>query len=168
MCCICAPVCVLNSSPDRWIDVPAPDDAKFSLPGFRFCVGDQFLHRIGRDRRIDGEHVRHTGDQHHRLEVFHVIERHLRIQARVDRVRADGAHQQRIAVGRTFRDQLGTDVATGARSVVDDERLPERFRQLLRDRARQDVGRAARRERDDDPHRLRRIRRRLCRYWRCE
>ena len=32
-----APVITLNSSPERWIDVPLPDDAKLSLPGFAFA-----------------------------------------------------------------------------------------------------------------------------------
>src|SRR4029079_7266367 len=36
-CVISTPVIVLNSSPDRWIDVPLPDDAKLSLPGFAFA-----------------------------------------------------------------------------------------------------------------------------------
>src|SRR5439155_4546680 len=33
-CVICTPVMALNSSPERWIDVPLPDDAKLSFPGF--------------------------------------------------------------------------------------------------------------------------------------
>src|SRR4029453_17843883 len=33
---IWTPAIPLNSSPDRWIDVPGPDDAKLSLPGLAF------------------------------------------------------------------------------------------------------------------------------------
>src|SRR4029453_15257097 len=32
-CVICTPAITLKSSPDRWIDVPLPDDAKLSFPG---------------------------------------------------------------------------------------------------------------------------------------
>ena len=32
-CVICTPAITLKSSPDKWIDVPLPDDAKLSLPG---------------------------------------------------------------------------------------------------------------------------------------
>jgi len=34
MCTIATPVIDLNSSPDKWIEPPAPVDAKLSLPGF--------------------------------------------------------------------------------------------------------------------------------------
>ncbi len=30
---ICTPVIDLNISPERWIELPAPEDAKLSLPG---------------------------------------------------------------------------------------------------------------------------------------
>ena len=80
------------------------------------------------------QHVRHAGDQDHRREVLHVVVGHLRVQAGVDRVGADGAHQQRVAVGCALGDELAADVAAGARAVVDDDLLAPRLRQLLRRR----------------------------------
>jgi hypothetical protein len=63
-----------------------------------------------------------------------------------------------MAVGRAFRRRLGADVAAGAGLVVDQHGLPEDRRKLLRDPARADVDRAARRRGRDDAHRLGRIR----------
>ena len=46
-----------------------------------------------------------------------------------------------VAVRRRVHDRLGTDVAAGARPVVDDELLAESLRQPLTDQARENVGR---------------------------
>jgi hypothetical protein len=54
-------------------------------------------------------------------------------------------------------DGLGADIAAATRPVVDNKLLAEPLRQPLSHQAREDVGRAARRERHDDAHRPRRI-----------
>ena len=130
---------------------------EIELAGIRLRVGDELLHRVHRQRRIDHEHVGNAGDQDDRREILDVVVRHLRVQARVDRVRAHGAHFQRVAVGRGLGDQLRADVAAGAGPVVDDDRLAPCVGELLRDGAGEDVGGAARRERHDEADRLRRI-----------
>ena len=63
------------------------------------------------------------------------------------------AHQQVVAVGFGFRDQVGGDDAGGPGLVFHDHRLAEPFLQLLRDDAPEHVGEAAGREADDDADR---------------
>ena len=100
------------------------------------------------------EDVRRIRDHRHRREILHRIERQRRIDARADRERTDVGEQQRVAIGRGLGDDLRADVAVGAGLVLDDDRLAPRFRELLADRAREDVRRAARRVRHDDADRL--------------
>ena len=57
------------------------------------------------------------------------------------------AMQERVAVGRGFRDHLGADIAAGSGPVLDKELLAEPLRQILADQARRDVGRPAGRSR---------------------
>ena len=84
------------------------------------------------------------------------IEIQVSVERGVEHVGQDG-HLQRVAVRRRPHDHLGPDVAGGARPVVDHQRLAELIRQPLSDDARDDVGRAAGREGDDQAHRPRRI-----------
>ena len=65
--------------------------------------------------------------------------------------------QQRVAVGRRARDRLQREIAAGARPVVDHHRLAEPLRQRLPDEPRDDVGRAAGGNENDQGHRPRRI-----------
>jgi hypothetical protein len=73
---------------------------------------------------------------------------------RVDRHRAAGGHQQRVAVGRLLGDEVAGDVAVGAGAVLHHHRLAERLRQRRRHGARDLVGGAARREAHDHADRL--------------
>jgi len=54
-----------------------------------------------------------------------------------------GDEPDRVAVGRRFRDRIRGDVAAGTGLGLDDDRLPELFRESVGDDARQRVGRAA-------------------------
>src|SRR5262249_50144617 len=65
--------------------------------------------------------------------------------------------QQRVAVRRRPHNRLGGDIACCTRPVLDHEGLTELLGQPLGEQARDDVGRRARREADDDAHRPRRI-----------
>src|SRR5262249_52423627 len=58
----------------------------------------------------------------------------------------------RIAVRCRTRDRFGSDIATGARPVLDDELLAEAFRQPLAHQTCEDVSRAAGVKADDQAH----------------
>src|SRR4029077_13046407 len=66
-------------------------------------------------------------------------------------------HQKRIAVGRGFGDDLRAEDAVRPGLVLDDELLAPALRELLPDKARDGVGKPARRITDDHAHRLVRI-----------
>ena len=120
-------------------------------------IGDEFLERVRGDRGIERD--RHRSRRHllDRSQVPDRIVGHVAIQAHRhhQRVRGD---QQGVAIRRRLDDHVGADVATRARAVVDDDRLPPAFRQLLPDCAREDVHAGPRSEGDDDLHRPVRIR----------
>ena len=73
---------VLNSSPDRWIELPLPDEPKVSLPGLALRVGDQLLHGLERLRRVGDQQVGHHGHARQRREVLDRVERHLLVERR--------------------------------------------------------------------------------------
>ena len=73
-----------------------------------------------------------------------------------------------MTVGRRLGDEIGADVAVRTGLVLDDDRLPERLRQSLSDRARKNVGCSSGRIGNDDADRLRRIRLRVRRNRDCE
>ena len=106
-------------------------------------------------------------ERRHRHEIAHQLERLVRDQRLVGRVRVRH-HQQRVAVGRRLRDRIGADDRAGAGPVLDDEGLLELFGEMLRDDARVDVGRTAGAERHDHAHLPRRIVLRLGRTERSE
>src|SRR5690349_7679981 len=62
----------------------------------------------------------------------------------------DVVEEKRIAVARRLRDDVRAERTTGARAVVDDERLAKLLPELLPENARNEIARAARRKRDDD------------------
>ena len=87
----------------------------------------------------------HSDDARDRRDVADEIEVELVVERRVDRVRRTD-QEQRVAVRRRAHDRLGADIAAGARPVLDDELLAKPLRQPLTHQARDDVGRAARRQ----------------------
>jgi hypothetical protein len=78
---------------------------------------------------------------------LHQVERLLRHQ-RSFTVCVFRHHQQRVAVGCRLRHRVGADDRAAAGTVLDDERLAERVRELGSDESRVDVGRAARRRKE--------------------
>ena len=58
-------------------------------------------------------------------------------------MRAGGAEQQRVAVGRRLRDVGGADQAARAAAILDDHRLAEQFAEPRRDHAGDHVDAAA-------------------------
>ena len=122
------------------------------------CERDQLRHRPRRQVGIDPEDISlGRCDIADRLEVADHVERQLLVEARIDHERAR-RDQQRVAVGRRFRDGLGADDAVGARPILHHEGLPGLGGELLADDASDHVRRAAGGERHDHAHRLARIR----------
>jgi hypothetical protein len=98
------------------------------------------------------QHVRHLRDAGDRREVADRVVRQLRVEPGIDRVRRDGAHDDRRAVGRGLGHGVGAEVAAGAGTVLDDHRA-EAVLHLLGERAGDDVERAARRIGHDEAER---------------
>ena len=113
----------------------------------------QLLDRLSRHRRVDRQHVGHVRHVGQRRPALHRIVAVMRIDQRIDGQGADVAHQHGEAVGLGARHHLAAQRAAAARPVLDDAALAERDLQLGRDLARQDVGRAAGRERHDQMER---------------
>ena len=72
-------------------------------------------------------------------------------------MRGDGAHQHRIAVRCGLGSEVRSDIAAGARTIVDDDLLSETFSHLLAHGAREHIGSAAWAVGNDDAYRLFRI-----------
>ena len=92
-----------------------------------------------------------------RLHVLDHVERRLREQRRVGRVRLVVAQRHHVAVGRGAHPGLRADHPGRAGDVVDDDRLSPLLADLRAEEPRDHVGRAARRERDDHAHGLGRV-----------
>jgi hypothetical protein len=106
--------------------------------------------------RIDLHDVGHPGDACDRRDVAVEHKAELVVERVVDRVEA-ADHGDGVAVRRRADGGLGAEVAPGAGLVFDDDLLAEPFRQRRPDNARDDVGGAGRRERDDQMDRPGRI-----------
>jgi hypothetical protein len=126
------------------------------LAGIGFGVGDELGDIVGRNGRVDVQHVRHARDAGDRREITLQIELEVIKERRVDRV--DGSHEkQRVTVGRRARDRFTGEIAGCAGPILDDHRLADPVGHLLRDQARHDVGRAAGGKAQDQPYRTARI-----------
>ena len=95
--------------------------------------------------------ARHQRD---RLEVALDVVGQLRHHVARDRERADRSHAERVAVGLGFRRQIEPDGERAAGTVVDHDLLAELLAELRAEQARDRVGGAAGRLRDDQPDRL--------------
>ena len=90
------------------------------------------------------------------VEILDRIERQLAVEPR-HVGQAAVRQQQRVAVGRRFRDRVHADDAAGAAAVVDHDGLAEARGQRRAQHARDGADRAAGRERHDQADRFRRI-----------
>src|SRR5262249_39238737 len=79
------------------------------------------------------------------------------LQQRADRDRSGGSGEQRVAVGRSLRDDVRAYHAARARTVVRYDLLIEQVRELLRDDAPCEIRRLSRRPRYDHTQRSIRI-----------
>jgi hypothetical protein len=119
------------------------------------CLGkiDELPDVLRRQGGVDHQHHRDGGGEHHRRIVLESVVVHLGVQRRADHD-CRGVVEDRIAVGERARRLLGGDVAARAGLVVHHHLLAHLHRELLRDHARDNVGRPAGREGDDHAHRL--------------
>ncbi|MBI2297250.1 MAG: hypothetical protein HYU76_14725 [Betaproteobacteria bacterium] len=139
----------LNSSIPKWLVVPVPAEATVSLPGFARGAVDQFPDRADPGFLARQHYQRHDVHPRDGRVVLHRVVREVRDDHGIDRERAARAHQQRVAVGRRLRHQVGADVAAASPPVVHHDGLPEDFAQRGPDDAGGDVHVAARRIRHD-------------------
>ena len=111
----------------------------------RLCPSqrDQIANVIGRRVGCGNHQHRRVADKSQRGEFLHGVIAELAVNARVDRVRADGAQYQGVAIGQAFGGTLGANGAAGTGDVVDDQRLAQRQPQALRKLTPDDVGRGA-------------------------
>ena len=89
----------------------------------------------------------------HRHQILRAVGE-LGVQRRIDRDAARARDQQRVAVGRCLRDEVGGQAAARAGPVLDDHALAEQAAERIGNRARDVVGGTARCKSDDEADRL--------------
>ncbi len=136
-------------------------DRRRQPAGIGLGVGDEVRDGFDVRRRMHGEDVHHPADEEHRDEILLQVVARLRIDARIDGAGADGALDERVAVGRGLGGARSADVASRARHVLDHDRCPKRLARAVGDDARDHVGGAAGSEGHDELHRLPRERLRV-------
>ena len=120
-------------------------------------VGDELGHRVDRDGRVHDQRVagrRHDRDE---PEVRERVEGRFLVEARIHRERRAERREQGVAVGRRLGDELGGDIAGSAGTRVDQKGLLERWRELVRNRAGDEIERRAGDAGDDDLDRSLRV-----------
>src|SRR3984893_14182320 len=118
---------------------PAAGRSHVAFPRMGLGVCDELRDRLGWNGWIDHHDIRGAANARDRRYFADEIEIELLVERRVHRVR-QADEQERIAVRRCPHDAFGTDIAAGARSVLNDEWLPEPLRQRLAYEARDGVG----------------------------
>jgi len=97
--------------------------AEGKLAGLCFGETYEVRYRFGGNRRVHRQHARDRYELRHRIEILDRIVSELVGETDVRTVRARRRHQPGITVGRRFRRKLATDLAVGARTIVDDDLL---------------------------------------------
>jgi hypothetical protein len=87
---------------------------------------------------MDLHDMRHADDARNRRNITNEVVVEFFEQCCID-CRGSTDHEKRIAVCRRTHDRLYTDIATAARTVLDDELLTEALRQPFTDQARSNV-----------------------------
>jgi hypothetical protein len=146
------------------VEVPARADSEgavVDLAGLLAGERDQIVKRAHGECRIDDQRLRADAKPGDGREIVERVEGKPAVEVRIGdegRIRRD---QQRVTVGRCLGHGFGPDLAGGARLVLHHHLLAQAFREPLRQRARKNVGDAARGKRHDNVNGLARIA--LCR-----
>ena len=134
-------------------------DARRSVSEFGtrlFRILHQLAHRLDPQPGIDHEDMPvGAGDLRHRRKIAQRVERQLLVDGGIDGKRA-GRHQQRVAIRRGFRHEVGGNDAVGAGPIVHHELLVHLSAELRRQNACRGVG-PARAEANDDANRTHRV-----------
>ncbi|MNZ99116.1 hypothetical protein D3C78_1184270 [compost metagenome] len=115
--------------------------------------GNKLRDAVDVELRIDDQHIRHHHEQRDRREILFRIIRLGLENERVEGVGGNRAHQDRVSVGFGAGHAVRTKIAAGAGDIFNDDLLAEFITHLLRDNTRDHIGRAARRERNDQSNR---------------
>jgi hypothetical protein len=145
----------LSSTQPTCEEVPAPR-AELHLGLVRLGVSDELGQIVGRQILSRDEHEAHIGDQRDRGEVGGGVVERLARERLVERVGADRAEHERVAVGRRLRHPQRAAHAAPAGHVVHDHLLADRLAQILRQDATEYVDRPAGGERNHHGERSRR------------
>ena len=132
---------------------PLPAEPKLSWPGLALASAISSLMDFAGSEGMQHYQTGKRRDFGDCGQIFHHVVTELGVKAGAYRVR-HAAHQQRISIGCSLRNLLGTDVAARADAVFNDDRLPHPLRDFLADDARQHVGRAAGRKWGDQADRF--------------
>ena len=124
---------LLEIHPAQMLRAADADRAVIELVGPLLGIGDQFVQRLHRQFRAGHDDDGKDRDERDRLEVLLGFVAEILVERLVDRGRARAGRHQGVAVGRGPGRRERAGIAAGARTVVDDEGLPERL--ARRDRA---------------------------------
>src|SRR5215212_5380841 len=86
------------------------------------------------------ENVRGCGEHGDRSEVLQRVIRELLESARVDAMRVDRRHQERVAVWGALGDRGGTDIPARSATILDDEVAAEALAETVAHKPRENVG----------------------------
>ncbi len=150
------PVLILEQLARHMEHGPVSTRCHVDLARIGLGVGDELGNCLGRDGRIYLHYISHAIDASDRRDVTDKIEIQVVIERLIDSV-GRGHMQECIPVGCRPYDRLGSDIATCAGPVLNNERLTQAIRQPLTHEASGDVSRTTSGKTDDQAYRSCRI-----------
>jgi hypothetical protein len=106
------PSALATSSTARWVELPRPADAKFSLPGAALALSVRSLSVLMPVAGIGRQHERHRGQHGHADEILLGVVGQRLVGELVEHHQRHAAQQQRVAIGgRVQRGLCGNDAA---------------------------------------------------------